>query len=628
MAGGGCVNFSADKNEDQGFDHLNFKLSSGIQSLALYDANVNQLDCILHFDQTTDVSQGRSPDGAAYPYQYFTIPTPGVANTTPTSVANLASSLRITEVMYNPSGSSDAEFIELQNISATLTLDLTGVRIGGGVSFTFPATTLAPGQYVVIVRHLRVFLNTYGPGINVAGQYDGNLEDHGENLILQLPDPYDSAILRFDYDNIWYPGTDHGGYALEIRNTAALPATWDDPTAWQAGTVLNGSPGRADNGTISLDHITISGNLDAPAESDVIRLVRDTVDPTLLDVFITEAGATPTYSVPFALLHGFDVKGLGGDDRLVLDCSHGQVVPPEGIAYDGGDGTDSLVFTGTAATDSLTVSATQVLFGTLAITNSGVEGVQLGDAGSDLVLDTLTISGSGKATAAAGTGTVLRLNKLVMDGTATLDLADNGMVIQSDASHKASVLSDISTWIGLGRSGGTWSGHGIVTSKVGNPSVDPNGIATLIAIVNDDGGGNVVRSSLGGETGLNTNMVLVKFGYAGDTNMDNVVDAKDYFMADRGYRLQSDPSTKGFANGDFDYSGSVTADDFYLIDRAFIHQNGTVGMLQIAGAQVQAADSGFSSLALAAPADQTPVRAASPSPFAVGTSIVRKEFEF
>ena len=30
--------------------------------------------------QTTDVSQGRSPDGGASPYQFFTLPTPGLLN--------------------------------------------------------------------------------------------------------------------------------------------------------------------------------------------------------------------------------------------------------------------------------------------------------------------------------------------------------------------------------------------------------------------------------------------------------------------------------------------------------------------------------------------------------------------
>ncbi|MCA9198829.1 MAG: lamin tail domain-containing protein, partial [Planctomycetales bacterium] len=75
-------------------------------------------------------------------------------------------SLRITEIMYNPLGPSaaelavnsawtadDFEFIELQNTSATETLDLTGVTFVGGIDFNFTdsqITSLAPGARVLV----------------------------------------------------------------------------------------------------------------------------------------------------------------------------------------------------------------------------------------------------------------------------------------------------------------------------------------------------------------------------------------------------------------------------------------------------------------------------------------------
>ena len=45
-------------------------------------------------------------------------------------------SLRISELMYNPPGGRDLEFIELANSSGE-TLDLTGVRLSGGIEFDF-----------------------------------------------------------------------------------------------------------------------------------------------------------------------------------------------------------------------------------------------------------------------------------------------------------------------------------------------------------------------------------------------------------------------------------------------------------------------------------------------------------
>jgi hypothetical protein len=81
------------------------------------------IDFVTYMPQTTDYSQGRSPDGAV-PFQYFTLLTPGVANATaanPNTVLPLAilSGLRITEIMYNPIGGTDYEFAELKNTGLT-----------------------------------------------------------------------------------------------------------------------------------------------------------------------------------------------------------------------------------------------------------------------------------------------------------------------------------------------------------------------------------------------------------------------------------------------------------------------------------------------------------------------------
>jgi len=150
--------------------------------------------------------------------------------------------LRITEIMYNPRHDDDAEFIELQNVGNT-TLDLTGMRFTEGVDFTFPPMLLAPDQYVVVARDREAFELCYGPGINVAGQYSGNLDNGGEEIVLQLPAPLEAAVMRFDYNDSWRADTDGGGFALEVRDTAAKAAAWDDADAWHSGPVEGGTPG-------------------------------------------------------------------------------------------------------------------------------------------------------------------------------------------------------------------------------------------------------------------------------------------------------------------------------------------------------------------------------------------------
>jgi len=153
--------------------------------------------------------------------------------------------LRITEIMYHPAEDVEAEFIELQNVGGT-TLDVTGVRIAGGIDFTFPPLLLAPDQYVVIVRDREAFETQYGSSLNVAGQYTGNLGNGGDEIVLQLADPYEAAMLRFEYSDVWYPETDGGGYALEIVNPDAKAATWGDGESWLPGTIPGGTPGTSD----------------------------------------------------------------------------------------------------------------------------------------------------------------------------------------------------------------------------------------------------------------------------------------------------------------------------------------------------------------------------------------------
>ncbi|NQU22058.1 MAG: lamin tail domain-containing protein, partial [Candidatus Nealsonbacteria bacterium] len=100
----------------------------------------------------------------------------------------LLDGLRITEIMYNPIENDDLEFVELQNVGG-VALDLAGVRLADAIDFTFPPMLLAPGQSVVVVRDLEEFETFYGPGINVAGQYAGNLSNGGEDVVLQLAAP-------------------------------------------------------------------------------------------------------------------------------------------------------------------------------------------------------------------------------------------------------------------------------------------------------------------------------------------------------------------------------------------------------------------------------------------------------
>jgi hypothetical protein len=154
----------------------------------------------------------------------------------------LLDGLRITEIMYHAPNSPDYDYIELQNVG-DVPLDMNGVRFTDGIEYTFPEMTLDVGQYVVIDSNQTSFAERYGTsGINIAGEYTGELSNGGEDIVLKLPWPYDAAILRFNYNDAWYPTTDGLGFSLEIINPMAKPATWDDKESWQAALPTPGNP--------------------------------------------------------------------------------------------------------------------------------------------------------------------------------------------------------------------------------------------------------------------------------------------------------------------------------------------------------------------------------------------------
>ncbi len=234
--------FFADDDESAGADHLNFNLDSTHEPIGLYDSELDLIDMVISGPQTTDVSQGRQPDGSAN-YALFGLPTPGTSNVDNPGVADLLNHLRITEIMYHPSGSSDDEFIELQNTSSR-TLDVTGVRIRGGVSFTFPSMVLDPGEVVVLVNNRTAFNAIYGADINVAGEFSGNLSNGGEEIELKVPLPLEIDILRFDYDDNpatgWPTKPDGGGASLVIIDTEG---DYEDGTNWRPSVANGGTPG-------------------------------------------------------------------------------------------------------------------------------------------------------------------------------------------------------------------------------------------------------------------------------------------------------------------------------------------------------------------------------------------------
>ena len=182
------------------------------------------------------------------PYQFTAI--------APDDFADLQQNLMITEVMYNPAGPApvggskeDYEYIELCNISSSITLDLTNVRFTKGIDFDFAGsaiTSLAPGACAIVVKNLAAFESRHGTDKPVAGVWSplDSLANNGEQLKLSYGAGL--GIRDFTYDDAapWPTAADGGGHAMILIDPASAP---DHALAasWSSASASPGDPGLA-----------------------------------------------------------------------------------------------------------------------------------------------------------------------------------------------------------------------------------------------------------------------------------------------------------------------------------------------------------------------------------------------
>ena len=156
--------------------------------------------------------------------------------------------LRITEIMYNPTGSDDAEFLEFKNISTNAILNLTGLYMDGARFAFTNGTTLGPQQFFVLARNATVFATAH-PGVTINGVYAppaSGLSNSDESL--SVTDATGTDIFKFDYadgssGSSWYPTTDDGGYSLVPTDPNPYTGDPDDDLFWRASSATNGSAG-------------------------------------------------------------------------------------------------------------------------------------------------------------------------------------------------------------------------------------------------------------------------------------------------------------------------------------------------------------------------------------------------
>lgn len=335
----------------------------------------------------------------------------------------------------------------------------------------------------------------------------------------------------------------------------------------------------------------------------------------------------PTASVPKASLTSFSISSGAGADTLTIDLTNGNPLPASGVVFDAGTESDSLIITGSAGVDTLSINNT-----TLGLNGSSISAVNFealvvntGDGNDVINVNTLptynpvfnpglgtnqitvsatnraftllsqsasetqstlvtmntgttlslpasatllglTLNGTAATNLAPGGARTLRTAGLTLSADARLDLGDNDLIIDATDATQAAVLASITGWITTGRANGLWNGNGIFSTVA---AANPRRNTGLGVLLNDDGSNGVIVDPFG-DNSVGPDAILVKYTWTGDLNLDGIVDAEDYFRIDLGYLN----GQSIYGRGDINYDSRIDIDDYFLMDQAFSSQLG------------------------------------------------------
>lgn len=204
----------------------------------------------------------------------------------------------ITEILYNiPGTGNNLDFIELYNRGDNA-VDLEGYAFVQGVDFTFPAITLAAGDYLVVTEDASSFNTVFGT--NAISWTTGGLNDNGEDVTLQDASGNIIDFVPYNDNDPWAEIADGEGPSLILcdpETDNSIAENWGFSTnntgvvSGGSGNLIYASPGAANVACPTAPHIFFENGLDDVDEGAMsidIRLslantgINDTADVELM----------------------------------------------------------------------------------------------------------------------------------------------------------------------------------------------------------------------------------------------------------------------------------------------------------------------------------------------------------
>jgi hypothetical protein len=382
------------------------------------------------------------------------------------------------------------------------------------------------------------------------------------------------------------------------ENTAVNP-TWQAAAAagdWMtSGNWANGVPNAqgaraifygAGNGAVTLDSTATLGALVFDAQVTSYQHIADATPPPIVNYIVSGSGGMI-----------FDVASGSAGEIFVIAGNHNINVPvtfsdDTRIDTSAGFGPDTgapinqnpnppptlLGRTSTVPLTSLSFGSPVTIASGVTLSTSGAGSVAFGGGingaggglnvrggtatlGANVTLATLAVSPNAKLTLDSGGGSNRVINAATIDSTGTIDLKDNKLITTTAPGTTTNfIYSGLQGQVQKAYNFQSWDQPGLTTSmpdaKTGLTTI---GITTGAA---RGGLGPTDTDLFAGQT-ITGASTLAMYTYAGDANLDGLIDGGDYGIIDNNVQI---PGADSYFNGDFNYDGVIDGGDYGIID--------------------------------------------------------------